>query len=195
MLLHNRSDNVLTPLLYTRSVRERGRLCGLPLLWACFRNNNSSSREEMHPHAEAQRQRWCTEPVTSVQRWACSSSLCNTLYACCLLERRRKRLFWIMRTNHPPRAGPCTGLLPAYYFRYNITLPTDATCSESISSGLTDDRSRVVFSRRFCHLSMKGEESSSKSKSSKASKSKKAPKKPSFIATIKAFFQSLVNPR
>ncbi|CAM9793884.1 unnamed protein product [Ectocarpus sp. 8 AP-2014] len=42
--------------------------------------------------------------------------------------------------------------------------------------------------------SKKGKESSAKSKSSKASKSKKASKKPSFIATIKAFFQSLVNP-
>eukprot|EP00903_Cladosiphon_okamuranus_P009453 g9012.t1 len=36
--------------------------------------------------------------------------------------------------------------------------------------------------------------SSSKGKSSKPSKSKKEPKKPSFLATIKAFFKSLIDP-
>lgn len=112
---------------------------------------------------------------------------------------QRKLLFWIMLTIHPPAPARAlqTDALVVYCRQIisGITLGFPPTFVKVFLRALPTTVHVLSSLDAFVVCRFKGKESSAKGKSSKTSKSKKAPKKPSFIATIKAFFQSLINPQ
>lgn len=115
MLLRNRNDDVLTPLLYTRSVKSEemksvDRLCGCPLARDCFRSN-SSSREEIKTRAAAPTLMHRTgNPIFTLVRVSSvglvPSFMCTTLVACCLHESSAPAQGEVMVLDHAYESPP-----------------------------------------------------------------------------------------